>query len=96
MPLTRNMQKQGFPGGAVNRNLPANAGDTGSIPDSGRFYVPGAAGDPQMSFKGANGNVYASLQSLCIVFFNYTENFYMHLYFSKLYVLEHQNRWEGQ
>ena len=26
-----------FPGGSVGQNLPANAGDTGSIPDSGRF-----------------------------------------------------------
>ena len=25
-----------FPGGAVNRNLPANAGDMGSIPGSGK------------------------------------------------------------
>ena len=29
-----------FPGGLVVRNLPANAGDTGSIPDLGRFHVP--------------------------------------------------------
>ena len=27
----------GFPGGTVGGNLPANAGDTGSIPDPGRF-----------------------------------------------------------
>ena len=27
----------GFPGGSVVENLPANAGDTGSIPGSGRF-----------------------------------------------------------
>ena len=27
---------QGFPGGSVVKNLPANAGDTGSIPGSGR------------------------------------------------------------
>ena len=26
----------GFPGGSVVKNLPANAGDTGSIPGSGR------------------------------------------------------------
>ena len=25
-----------FPGGTVGKNLPANAGDTGSIPDPGR------------------------------------------------------------
>ena len=30
----------GFPGGSVVKNLPANAGDTGWIPDLGRFHVP--------------------------------------------------------
>ena len=29
-----------FPGGAVDRNPPANAGDTGSIPGLGRFPMP--------------------------------------------------------
>ena len=28
---------QGFPGGAVVKNLPANAGDTGSSPGPGTF-----------------------------------------------------------
>ena len=28
-----------FPGGAVVKNLPANAGDTGSIPGSGRSHA---------------------------------------------------------
>jgi len=28
---------EGFPGGSVVKNQPANAGDTGSIPDLGRF-----------------------------------------------------------
>ena len=28
---------QGFPSGSVVKNLPANAGDTGSVPDPGRF-----------------------------------------------------------
>ena len=32
---------QGFPGGAVVKNLPANAGDTGSSPGAGR--IPHAA-----------------------------------------------------
>ena len=27
----------GFPGGSVVKNLPANAGDMGSVPESGRF-----------------------------------------------------------
>ena len=31
---------QGFPGGAVVENLPANAGDTGSSPDLGRSHMP--------------------------------------------------------
>ena len=30
----------GFPGGAVVRNPPANAGDTGSCPGPGRFHMP--------------------------------------------------------
>ena len=30
-----------FPGGSVVRNLPASAGDTGSIPDQGRSHRPG-------------------------------------------------------
>ena len=32
--------KQGFPGGAVVRNLPANAGGTGSSPGLGRSHMP--------------------------------------------------------
>jgi len=28
-----------FPGGSVVKNLPADAGDTGSNPDLGRFHV---------------------------------------------------------
>ena len=31
---------QGFPGGAVVRNLPANAGDTGSSPGLGGSHMP--------------------------------------------------------
>ena len=30
----------GFPGGAVVENLPANAGDTGSVPGLGRSHMP--------------------------------------------------------
>ena len=30
----------GFPGGSVAKNLPANAGDQGSIPDLGRSHMP--------------------------------------------------------
>ena len=32
--------KEGFPGGAVVENLPANAGDTGSSPGLGRSHMP--------------------------------------------------------
>ena len=28
------------PGGAVDKNLPANAGNRGSIPGPGRFHMP--------------------------------------------------------
>ena len=31
-----------FPGGSVDANLPANAGDTGSIPGLGRFHLLGS------------------------------------------------------
>ena len=31
---------EGFPGGAVVENLPANAGDTGSSPGLGRSHIP--------------------------------------------------------
>ena len=31
---------EGFPGGAVVRNPPANAGDTVSIPGPGRSHMP--------------------------------------------------------
>ena len=33
--------QKGFPDGSVVKNLLANAGDTGSIPDPGRSHVPG-------------------------------------------------------
>ena len=33
-------KNQGFPGGAGVRNLPANAGDTGSCPGPGRSHMP--------------------------------------------------------
>ena len=32
-------QKRGFPGGAVVKNPPANAGDTGLSPDPGRSHM---------------------------------------------------------
>ena len=41
---------EGFPGGAVVENLPANAGDTGSSPGLGRSHVPRSnwAREPQL------------------------------------------------
>ena len=32
--------EEDFPGGTVVKNLPVNAGDTGSIPGSGEFHMP--------------------------------------------------------
>ena len=42
--------KQGFPGGAVVENLPANAGHTGSSPGLGRSHMPRSdyAREPQL------------------------------------------------
>ena len=41
-PITNlKIQFVGFPGGPVVKNLPANAGDTGSIPGLGRFHSHG-------------------------------------------------------
>ena len=33
-------ETEGFPGGAVVKNLPANAGDRGSSPGPGRSHMP--------------------------------------------------------
>ena len=33
-------QERGFPGGAVVKNPPANAGDMGSVPGLGRSHMP--------------------------------------------------------
>ena len=37
---TTNVMCLGFPGGAVVKNPPANAGDTGSSPGPGRSHMP--------------------------------------------------------
>ena len=39
-PDTIKLLEEGFPGGAVVENLPANAGDTGSSPGLGRSHMP--------------------------------------------------------
>ena len=36
----KNTNVAGFPGGAVVKNPPANAGDTGSSPGPGRSHMP--------------------------------------------------------
>ena len=41
--------KLGFPGGSVVKNLPANAGDTSSIPGSGRSLGEGIGNPVQYS-----------------------------------------------
>ena len=38
--VLKKTQPRDFPGGAVVKNPPANAGDTGSIPGSGRSHMP--------------------------------------------------------
>ena len=38
----QHQESQGFPDGSVVKSMPANAGDTGSIPDPGRPHVLGA------------------------------------------------------
>ena len=35
----KNTYSWDFPGGAVGKNLPANAGDMGSVPGPGRFHM---------------------------------------------------------
>ena len=43
------MNSQGFPGGSVVKNLPVNAGDTGSIPGSERSHREGNGNPIQYS-----------------------------------------------
>ena len=43
------VDRRDFPGGSVVKNLPANAGDTGSIPGSGRFPGKGDGNPLQYS-----------------------------------------------
>ena len=40
---------RGFPGGSVVKNLPANAGDTGLNPESGRY--PGEGNDYPLQYS---------------------------------------------
>ena len=43
---------QGFPGGSVVKNAPANSGDSGLIPGSGRFPGEGNGNPLQCSYLG--------------------------------------------
>ena len=49
-PWEKEIENQGFPGGAVVESLPANAGDAGSSPGLGRSHVPRSswAHEPQL------------------------------------------------
>ena len=49
-----------FPGGTVDKNPPANAGDTGSIPGLGRFHNYGSphALEPVLHNRRSHGNVH--------------------------------------
>ena len=38
--VEKKQEPRGFPGGAVVKNLPANAEDTGSSPGLGRSHMP--------------------------------------------------------
>ena len=44
---------EGFPGGSVVKNLPANAGDTGLIPGLGRSLEEGNGNPVQYSCLGS-------------------------------------------
>ena len=40
LPKFKKKHLSDFPGGTVDKNLPANAGDKGSIPGPDRFHIP--------------------------------------------------------
>ena len=51
--MGKNILNWAFPGGSVVRNLPANVGDTGSIPGSGRYPREGNGNPFQCSYRRA-------------------------------------------
>ena len=58
-----NWKTRDFPGGAMDRNSPARAGDVGSIPGPGRFRTPcnsGACGPQLESLCSATGETIAA------------------------------------
>ena len=40
--IKKKKQIQGFPVGSVDKNVPVNAGDMGSVPGPGRFHMQGS------------------------------------------------------
>ena len=50
--MIRTKASRGFPGGTVVKNLPANAGNMGSIPGSGRSHGEGNGNPLQYSSLG--------------------------------------------
>ena len=57
-------RKKGFPGGSMVKNLPADAGDSGSIPGSGRSSGKGNGNPLQHSCLGNPIEEPAGLQSM--------------------------------
>ena len=55
-----------FPGGPMVKNPPANAGDTGSVPDQGRFHMlqSNSACAPQLLSPSAAAREAAAMRSL--------------------------------
>ena len=43
---------EGFPGGSVVKNPPADAGDAGSVPDPGRARAPWSNSRPEAVIQG--------------------------------------------
>ena len=52
MPLCSSVYGVGFPGGSVVENLPASAGATGSIPESGSSLGEGKGNPLQYTYLG--------------------------------------------
>ena len=68
--VKRSTQKSGFrnfPGSTVDKNPSANAGDTGSTPDPGRFHMPRSnkTDAPQLLSQWSRGQELQLLKLLC-------------------------------
>ena len=60
----------GFPGGSVVGNLPANAGDVGSIPGSGMFTGEGIGYPHQYSWASLVAQLAMGLEVMVLAYFN--------------------------